>query len=106
MPLRVRVCRTDEVAPGESRAFRVAGLTHPVLVTHLDGNFLATSSICPHEDVSLATGERHGQRIVCPGHGYEFDLRTGRCAHDPQLRLVCYPVHVSGDELFIELVPV
>jgi nitrite reductase/ring-hydroxylating ferredoxin subunit len=103
VPLRVRVCRADEVPVGETRAFPVAGFADPVLIANIDGRLLAASSMCPHEEVSLMGGLRTGTRIVCPGHAYEFDLATGRCSHDPSLRLPCYRVTVDGDDLYIQL---
>lgn len=51
MALRVQVCRVGDVAPGESRGFTVPGVALPIMVTNLDGTYIATASMCPHEDV-------------------------------------------------------
>lgn len=104
MPLRVRVCRVDDVAPGAIETFEVDGVGVPILVAHIDGRLFASSSICPHEDVSLADGSRRGTRLTCPGHAYEFDLATGRCSHDPDLHLKTYAVTVEDGEVFVDLV--
>lgn len=103
MGLRVRVCRADEIAPGETKGFAVPGVTVPVLVANVDGEILAVSSMCAHEDVSLLGGKRKGLQVICPGHGYRFDLRTGACSHDPQLRLPCYRVTVIDGEVYADL---
>lgn len=103
MGLRVRVCRAAEVAPGETKGFAVPGLDIPVLVANVDGEILAASSMCPHEDVSLLGGKRKGLRVICPGHGYRFDLRTGACSHDPKLRLPCYRVTVVDGDVYADL---
>lgn len=103
MPLRVRVCRASDVAPGETRHFEVPGVSVPVLVVNVDGRFLAASSMCPHEDVSLIGGKRKGLNVICPGHGYRFNLESGACSHDPKLRLPCYRVSVHDGELFVDL---
>ena len=100
----VRVCRVAEVPAGWMRAFPVAGLGIPVLVADLGGGrFAASSGICPHEDVMLEGGDLEGGRVICPGHSYEFDLETGRCAHDPVLRLRRFPLQVVGDEIHIRI---
>jgi nitrite reductase/ring-hydroxylating ferredoxin subunit len=101
--LRVRVCALDEVADGELRAFAVPGVTWPVIVTRVDGELVAVPGVCPHEDVALAGGELAGGAIICPGHGYQFDLRTGRCRHDPGLELRRYPITLIGGELWVDL---
>ena len=102
--MRVRVCGVGDVPPGEMRAFAVDGLLLPVLVAQVEaGRFAAAASICPHEDVSLVDGELVGARVICPGHSYEFDLDTGRCAHDGTLRLRRFPVTVEGDDVWIDV---
>jgi nitrite reductase/ring-hydroxylating ferredoxin subunit len=104
MALRVRVCRRHDVPPGACRAFEVEGIEWPILVAHVGGTYLATTSQCPHEDVSLEGGRRRGTQIECPGHGYIFDLHTGACAHDPELRLRRYRVTLDGDDLYVDLI--
>ena len=104
MAMRVKICRTDEVAPGETKGFSVDGVEVPILVANIDGIHVATSSMCPHEDVSLLDGDREGELITCPGHAYEFHLVTGECTHDPDLALCRYRVSIIGDDLFVDLI--
>ncbi len=103
MALRVRVCRLADVVPGELRAFTVAGVTWPVIVTYAEAELVAVPGVCPHEDVALADGYLEGTELVCKGHGYGFDLTTGMCTHDRTLSLRRYPVTVVGDEVFVDL---
>jgi nitrite reductase/ring-hydroxylating ferredoxin subunit len=103
MALRVHVCSLDDIADGALRAFAVPGVTWPVIVTRVDGELVAVPGVCPHEDVALAGGELRDAAITCPGHGYRFDLRTGRCAHDPSLELRRYPVTIVGREVWVDL---
>lgn len=103
MALRVRVCSLAEVSDGELRAFPVLGVIWPVIVTRIAGELVAVPGVCPHEDVALEGGELAGDAIICPGHGYEFDLRTGRCKHDPDLALRRYPITLMGDEVWVDL---
>ena len=103
MALRVRVCRLADIVPGELRAFSVEGVTWPVIVTYVDGELVACPGVCPHEDVALVDGDLEGATITCPGHGYRFDLHTGRCKHDPGLELRRYPITIVGDEVWADL---
>ena len=43
------------------------------------GRFYAVSALCPHEDGPLADGWIEGDAVVCPWHGFDFDLTTGQC---------------------------
>ncbi|MDQ3339407.1 MAG: Rieske 2Fe-2S domain-containing protein [Myxococcota bacterium] len=103
MAMRVRVCRLADVVPGELRSFQVPGVTWPVIVTFVDEALVAVPGVCPHEDVSLATGDLDEGTLTCSAHGYRFDLRTGRCGHDPALELRRYPITLVGDELWVDL---
>lgn len=103
MAVWLRVCEAGDVPAGEVRGFRVALLSFPIMVAHVGGRFLASSSICPHEDVSLLGGDLHGQVLTCPGHGYEFDLESGSCAHDAGLRLRRFPVQEAGGAIYVEI---
>ena len=104
MALRVRVCRVDEVPEGALAGFAIPGVTWPVMLTRLGDEIVATTSVCPHEDVSLLDGTLDAGVVTCPGHAYELDLRSGRCLHDSRLELRRYKVILSGDDVWIDLV--
>jgi nitrite reductase/ring-hydroxylating ferredoxin subunit len=103
MALRVRVCMRSDVQAGKLSAFDVEGVTWPVLVTVVDGEVIAVPGVCPHEDVELADGRLERGELTCRGHGYVFDLRTGRCGHDAKLELRRYPVTVIKGEIWVDL---
>jgi nitrite reductase/ring-hydroxylating ferredoxin subunit len=51
-----------------------------VLITLVDGKPCAIEDACNHAGASLTEGARSVARphcVVCPMHGYVFDLRTG-----------------------------
>jgi nitrite reductase/ring-hydroxylating ferredoxin subunit len=76
----IRVCSTDELAPGE--ALRV-DLAEPVAVFNVDGEYLAIDDTCTHQDASLADGWVEGCAVECPLHAACFDLRTGATSGGP-----------------------
>jgi len=41
--------------------------------------------------------------LVCPWHGWEYNLETGECAADRRLRLRPYPVVLRGDEVYVQV---
>ncbi|MBZ9870285.1 hypothetical protein LB542_05350 [Mesorhizobium sp. BR1-1-9] len=47
--------------------------------------------------------ERAGELIRCAWHGWEFDIRSGKCLVDEKLRARTFPVHVDGDDLYLEM---
>jgi nitrite reductase/ring-hydroxylating ferredoxin subunit len=67
------------------------------------GRFYACSPLCPHEDGPLAEGWLEAQSVVCPWHGFDFDLATGKCLVDADLAISVYPVRVTGDRIEVDL---
>ncbi len=103
MALQVRVCKLVDIVDNQLRAFKVKGVTWPVLVTRVDGEILATAGVCPHEDVELVDGDLEGTVVTCPGHSYELDMKTGQCIHDRTLTLRRYKTTIVGHELWVDL---
>lgn len=51
---------------------------YDVAVAWVDGAPLAIEDACNHAGASLAEGWLEDKCIVCPMHGYVFELRTGK----------------------------
>ncbi len=43
------------------------------------------------------------EHIICPWHGVEFDLKTGRHAGHSHYRLRAIPARVQADEVYLDL---
>ena len=46
--------------------------------------------------------DEHEMRLVCPWHGWEYDLATGEAAHDRRRRLRHFPVTVEDGIVYID----
>ena len=78
MPAELTVCPVDELPPGEVKIVRAGELA--IGVYNVGGEYYAIEDRCSHDDGPLAEGDFDPERLVviCPRHGSEFDLRTGR----------------------------
>ncbi len=75
-----------------------------VLVTWVDGQVMAIEDACNHAGASLAEGWLEDHCVVCPMHGYVFDLKDGKLLRP---RGLCsdqktYRARIEGDEVVIE----
>ena len=95
------ICKTDDIPPGTAQVFHPEGMPTPILCANKDGEILLTTALCPHEDVLFEGDDLEGETLTCSGHGYEFDLRSGRCLHDGFLRLVRYRSKVENGDVFL-----
>jgi len=68
----------EAIAPGQGRAFIVAGRTIAVF-RQRDGRVFATDNQCPHRGGPLAEGILGGGKVICPLHAWKVDLASGRC---------------------------
>ncbi len=98
----VRIGNTSELpAQGEAREFECG--THTICVANMNGSFAAVDNICPHRGGPLGQGIVEGARIVCPWHGWEFDLATGTNPFTPNLSVTSYELKLDGDEVYARL---
>lgn len=96
---RLRVCRTDELEPGD--AVRVEN-EPPIAVFNVDGEFFATTDTCTHDESSLADGYVDGDIVECAWHMAKFCVRTGEVLSAPAtVNLRSYSVDVVDDEIFV-----
>ena len=75
MKLVGRVPRSELEARG---VVRLPYPPYDVAVVWVDGAPLAIEDACNHAGASLAEGWLEDACIVCPMHGYVFELRTGK----------------------------
>lgn len=98
----VRVCAQAEIpASGQIREFTAHG--HTLCIANLNGTVCVLDGTCPHEGGPLAEGSIEDGRVVCPWHGYAFDLRTGAAQDDPDLKVQVFETTVENGELRAKL---
>jgi nitrite reductase/ring-hydroxylating ferredoxin subunit len=62
----------------------------------------ALGNECPHQGGSLCDGWTEGDIVVCPLHGWEFDLRSGACMTVPGERVPRYRVTLADGGVWLE----
>ena len=96
----VRAAKTTEIAPGSVHEIELAG--KPVAVANIGGKYYAISGTCLHRGGPLGQGSLDGAVLMCPWHGWQFDVTTGKVSGNPTVGVDCYPIEVRGDELFVD----
>jgi nitrite reductase (NADH) small subunit len=97
----VKVGEVNELESGQGKLVQVDG--QDIALFNVGGTHYAMGAGCPHEEGPLHEGEMDGETVICPWHGYDFDLRTGECSVDSELRVMTYAVKIHEDNLFIEV---
>ena len=70
-----RITTTDSIPPQEGRSVTVGG--KELAIFNLGDRFATIENQCPHKGGPLCDGIVSGTAVVCPLHGWRFDLDTG-----------------------------
>jgi len=89
-----------EIAEGSAKLVRVD--KDEVAVFKHQGQLCAIQNTCPHEGGQLCKGWIEEGEVVCPLHGYKFDLKTGACSTDAKLKAKIFKFVAEGDQFTLE----
>lgn len=101
MGVRRTVARVGDVAEDGCKVVELN--SKPVALFFIDGKYYAIDDTCPHMGASLSGGWVEDGIVTCPLHYWRFRLSDGAWADNPKVKTGCYPVHVEGDEIQLEL---
>ncbi len=101
-----KICRTDDLKEACGKRFIVdseSGQTIEIALFKIDETIYAVSNICPHQHSALIyDGFIEDGCVVCPVHGWMFDLKTGKTKSGCG-RLKVYDVKIINGEVFVKV---
>lgn len=87
------IAPASELPNGERLYLEIEG--RAIVIFNIAGQLFAIGDICTHDDGPLGDGDLEGFNIVCPRHGAEFDIRTGKVMQMPAVvDIPAYPIKV------------
>lgn len=106
-----KVCNVSDVPEGAMRGFTVE--YRYILLANVGGKFYAVDAVCPHMGGYLPIGKLENNIIICPVHGSQYDVTTGKLVKDvPSLLKIVtgggsrdlnsYEVEIKDEEVFIK----
>jgi len=97
----VKVASVDQVPEG--KVFGVTVGEKRLVLCRFGGEFHALDGVCSHAKGPLHRGQLDGQYLICPWHGWEYDVVTGICELEPTLRQEKYPLRIEGDDIWVQV---
>jgi nitrite reductase/ring-hydroxylating ferredoxin subunit len=98
----VPTLKTSDVSEGAMLAVDVK--EKHILVARIGGEVHAVSGTCTHEEADLGLGFRIEERVVCPLHFSQFDLKDGRVENPPAMvPLQRFNVKIEDGTILIEI---
>jgi len=95
----IKMATLGELTPGAAKEVEHDGRIYALF--NVDGKVSAIDGICPHQGGPLADGPIEGGCVVCPWHGWPFDVVTGKTTLNSRIRQQVFEVKVEGDEVLV-----
>lgn len=95
MTKRVTVAKITDLEPGACLSVEAEGVG--VALFNVDGKIYALDNTCPHAGGPLGEGTLTGEVVECPWHGWRYNVKTGERPENPEIKVACYEVQVTGD---------
>lgn len=88
-------------AEGEAREFPCGDKV--ICVANVHGTISAMDNVCLHRGGPLGQGLIEGDKVVCPWHGWQYDVKTGAAEHNPAAKVAVYPLKIENGNVLIQL---
>jgi len=98
----VACLKDSELKEGQMKPVRVKG--KPILLVRKGGQIFGLSNICPHAECSLHNGILNEYLVMCPCHGWKFDIRNGQYTESDAITLVNYKCKVQNGKICVEII--
>jgi nitrite reductase/ring-hydroxylating ferredoxin subunit/ferredoxin-thioredoxin reductase catalytic subunit len=96
----VRIAATGDLADGQGRVVAVG--KRKLALFRVDGEFFCLDNVCMHMWAPLGEGYLDGHTVMCPWHGWRYDVRTGTTDH-PDADVKTHLVTVRDGEVFVRI---
>ena len=101
MPYVKLTTQSELPAVGEAKEFELGDKV--ICVANVNGTITAMDNVCLHMGGPLGQGFLEGDKLICPWHGWEYDVRTGQLLDDPQSKVALYPIKVENGDVMVEV---
>jgi|KNS12BottometaT_FD_k123_181273_1 3-phenylpropionate/trans-cinnamate dioxygenase ferredoxin subunit len=98
-----KVAARGDIKDGTLTVVEIQG--QEIVVTELEGNVIAFSNVCSHEDCTFVfegAGQLEGKEIYCDCHSSRFDVLTGAVLDPPATEpIAVFAVRIEGDDVLV-----
>jgi 3-phenylpropionate/trans-cinnamate dioxygenase ferredoxin subunit len=97
----VKICKLNDLREKEGKRFIINDVE--IALFKVGGNIYALSNICPHQHTNnIFDGFIEEGHIICPMHGWEFNLESGRIRSGGK-GLDVYQVMLEGEDVCVKV---
>jgi len=97
----VEVAAVSDLKSGDAKTVEVKGMQ--IALYNVNGNFYASTNVCPHRSGPLGEGMLDGEVITCPLHGWQFNVKSGEYVVVPAIKIETYETKIENGKVFVKL---
>jgi nitrite reductase (NADH) small subunit len=97
------VCKISDVREAEGHTVEIDKKLIAIFLH--EGRYYAIDDVCPHMGASLSGGYVENGIVTCPWHAWRFHLADGTWADYKKIKIGCYAVRVTGDDIEVQVQP-
>jgi nitrite reductase [NAD(P)H] small subunit len=97
-----RITGIENIPPREGRSVAINGLE--LAIFNLQDRFVTIENQCPHKGGPLCDGIVSGTTVVCPLHGWRFDLDSGMATRASSPACInTFPTRVENGVVLVDV---
>ena len=100
---RIYVAESGEIPTGTCKRVEADGIG--IALCRAGSTLFAVDNTCPHAGGPLAEGRLDGDILVCPWHGWRYDLRTGQRPENPEIAVETFRVEERDGRVTVLMPP-
>jgi nitrite reductase/ring-hydroxylating ferredoxin subunit len=93
--------KESELKEGKMKGVRIKGKT--ILLVRQGGEVFGMSNLCPHMSCSFENGILRDYLVMCPCHGWKFDVRNGQYIDNPQTVVQTYRCKIEAGKISVKI---
>jgi nitrite reductase/ring-hydroxylating ferredoxin subunit len=101
MPNFIKIANKRDVPEGTGIAVEIEGKA--IALFNCEGTYHAIDNTCKHRGGPLGEGSLEGKEVMCPWHGWQYDVTTGACMTDPSVSQKKYTVKIEGEDILADI---
>lgn len=97
----VEVCNLDELRENRRKVISIGN--DQIALFYFEGKVYAINNICAHKGGPLDEGKLDDEEVICPWHGFMYNIKTGVCLNHPGFSVKTFKVKVENEKVMISL---
>ena len=93
--------KESELQDKKMKAVRVRG--KPILLVRKGDKIFGLENRCPHAGCTFQGGILTDYLVMCPCHGWKFDIRNGQYTENAAITVATYRCNVQNGKIYVEI---